>query len=398
MLSGVLRWFPGWVRVETEGGYPERLLNGVTKAGVAVWGVRCRHEWMRFSCPAGDYKYLRPLARRACVRMRVRQKHGLPFWIHRYRHRRGLLIGAAAYVLILCLLAPRIWVVQIKGNTATPTAEVLEQAEKHGVRIGAPMKDVNVKRLQISGLEALPSVAWITVNPSGCVARVEVKERSPAPEVLDLTQPSDLVAVRDGRILRVEVCSGQRLVKDGEAVTAGTVLVTGRVTSEMGEKLYRSYGEVWAETRRQITVEEELVYHRRVPFDRVIFRPVFSFLGWEIPLYSEATLPADSTCRQEKHFLTAHGKTLPLGVIHNYYTPTYTVKTARTRQQAAALAAEQLKQREKDLFLPNSYKEISRKEEVRDGRYVLTATYRCQENIGVEVPIKAAPPPQNPAK
>lgn len=395
MLSGVLRWFPGWVRVETEGGYPERLLNGLTKAGIHVWGVRCRHEWMRFSCPAGEYKYLRPLARRACVRMRVRQKFGLPFWIHRYRHRRGLLIGAAFYVLILCLLAPRIWVVQVRGNAETPAAAVLEEAEKHGVRIGASVKDIDVKRLQISGLEALPSVAWLTVNPSGCVARIEVKERRPAPEVLDLTQPSDLVAVRDGRILRMEVRSGQRLVKDGEAVTAGTVLVTGRVASEMGEKLYRSYGEVWAETRRQITVEEELVYQRRVLSDRVIFRPVFSFLGWEVPLFSEGALPEGTDCRQEKHFLTAYGKTLPLGVIHNYYTPTHTVKTARTRQQAAALAAEQLKQREKDLFLPDSYEEIERKEEIRDGRYVLTATYRCRENIGVEVPIQAAPPLQN---
>ena len=30
MVSRIMRWFPGWVRVEAEGGYPERLLNAMT--------------------------------------------------------------------------------------------------------------------------------------------------------------------------------------------------------------------------------------------------------------------------------------------------------------------------------------------------------------------------------
>ena len=28
-----LRWLLGWVRLETEGGFPEKLLNGAAKAG-----------------------------------------------------------------------------------------------------------------------------------------------------------------------------------------------------------------------------------------------------------------------------------------------------------------------------------------------------------------------------
>lgn len=29
-----LRWLLGWVRLETEGGFPEKLLNGAAKAGL----------------------------------------------------------------------------------------------------------------------------------------------------------------------------------------------------------------------------------------------------------------------------------------------------------------------------------------------------------------------------
>ena len=40
MVTWLLRWLFGWVRVETEGGYPERLLNGMTASRKTVWHVR----------------------------------------------------------------------------------------------------------------------------------------------------------------------------------------------------------------------------------------------------------------------------------------------------------------------------------------------------------------------
>ena len=242
MVSRMMRWFPGWVRVEAEGGYPERLLNAVTAARIAVWGVRRHGECLRFSCLAGDYRALRPMARKACVRMRMRHKHGLPFWRHRYRHRRGLLVGLALYILVLAWLSPRIWVIEVTGNAVTPTETILAAAAQRGVTLGARMDRVDVKGLQIGGTKDMPTVSFITVNPSHNVARIEVTEREESPPSLDLTQPSDMVALRDGRILRMEVYSGHKLVMEGEAVTAGTRLVTGRVETELGEKLYRVHG------------------------------------------------------------------------------------------------------------------------------------------------------------
>ena len=382
----ILQWFPGWVRAEAEGGYPERLLNDLTRAGIPVWRVQCRQEWTRFSCLARDYRRLPPFARRACVRLRVRQKHGLPFWAHRYRHRRGLTVALALYAVILGLLAPRIWVIQVTGNGDTTTEAILQTVETAGVRIGAPMKDIDIKSLQISGPDTLSGLSFITVNPSGCVARVEVTERAPTPEILDLSQPSDVVALRDGRILWMEVRSGQRLVMDGEAVAAGTPLITGRVTTELGEQLYRAYGVVWAETRRQITVSVPLLEVVQIPTGRRLLRPTLTFLCWDIPLYSDGPLPEGLLHRRSADFFTVKGMRLPLGVTQDMYLYAETVKTARTPQQAAALAATQLAEEEAALFR-GQYEELSREGALQGDTYVLTAVYRCEEDIGMEVPL-----------
>ncbi|MBQ8684082.1 MAG: sporulation protein YqfD [Clostridia bacterium] len=388
----VLQWFPGWVRVEAEGGYPERLLNELTMAGVPVWRVHRRQEWVRFSCLAKDYRRMRPFARRACVRMRTRQKHGLPFWAHRYRHRRGLAVAVVIYGLLLALLAPRIWVVQVAGNAETSSQAILDEVSKVGVRVGAPMERIDIKALQISGPDSLSGVSFITVNPRGCVARVEVTERVPAPEILDLSAPSDVVALRDGRILWMEVRSGQRLVMNGEAVTAGTRLITGRVTSDMGEKLYRAYGTVWAETQRQITVSVPLLEVTQEPTGQGILRPTWTFLCWDIPLYSDGPLPEGLLHRRQTWFLTVKGMRLPLGVARDWYLYTRQVKTARTPAQTAALAAEQLRREEQELFGEGVYTELSRSGALQGDAYVLTAVYRCEEDIGVEVPLDGALP------
>ena len=387
MVSRVLRWFPGWVRVEAEGGYPERLLNAVTAAHIAVWGVRRHGESLRFSCLAGDYRALRPLARKACVRMRLRHKHGLPFWRHRYRHRRGLLIGLALYIAVLAWLSPRIWVIEVAGNTATPTAAILAAARERGVYIGARMDRIDVKGLQIGGTKDMPTVSFITVNPSHNVARIEVTEREESPPSLDLTQPSDMVALRDGRILRMEVYSGQKLVMEGEAVTAGTRLVSGRVETELGEKLYRSYGAVWAETRRRITVSVPLTYTYTEPTGEVICQPTFTFFCWQIPLYSNIPLQQQTQSYQASHYLTIDGTVLPLGVVNTYCMPTKSITATRTEAEAQALAEAQLAQKEAALFLPDSYEETARQGRVEDGVYILSVDYLCRENIAVEVPL-----------
>ena len=387
MISRLIRWFPGWVRVRTEGGYPERLLNAIAEAGIEVWRVHRRGEEMHFSCRAGEYRCLYPMARRSCVRMRMVHKRGFPFWCRRYRHRKGLWVAAVLYIAILLALSPRIWVIEVEGNTTTSTAAVRELAEQYGVRIGARMNRLDIKGLQFHGPDRLTTVSFITVNPSYNVARIQVTERDPTPQVVDLSRPSDLVAVRDGKILQVDARSGKPLVKVGEAVTAGTVLITGHVDTDLGPKLYRAYGEVWAETTRRITVSVPLVQVDSVPTERALCRPTFSFLCWDLPLYSTRPLQGEMVSVSKEYPFVIRDTVLPLRLTCDYYFPLVSRRTIRTTAQAREQAQAQLAEQEAALFLPDSFQRLGETGRVQGDAYVLTATYRCRENIATEVPL-----------
>lgn len=385
----VLRWFYGWARVEAEGGFPERFLNRVAQVGVRLWGVRLQDERMRFYCFARDYRALRPCARAACVRMRVRRKRGFPFIVHRYRHHKGLLVGAALYAAILMALAPRIWVVDVVGCPPEMADEVMAQTEEMGVRVGARMADIDIKAVEITALDRLPMLSWITVNPSGAVARVEVAVREEQPDILDLSVPSNMVAVRDGQILSTRVVSGECRVMVGEGVGVGTVLIGGRVESEeLGVRLYRAYGEVMAQTERQITVTVPLEYDHATPSTPVVVRPTLTFLGWRLPLYADLPL-GDTYFRGEReHFLTSGEMRLPLGITTEYHVPVTHTRTCRTEDEALHLAEEKLRAREAELFADIEFSETARQGVTEEGAYRLTATYTCIENIAVEMPLQ----------
>ncbi len=388
MLSWVLRWLCGWVYVEAEGGYPERLLNAIAAADLTVWDVKMEGAFLRFRCAAREYRALRPLARRACVRMRVRQKRGLPFWLFRYRHRKGLAVGLAVYAVVLMLLAPRIWVIQVVGNEQTSAADILAVVQDVGVRIGGRMRAIDRKQLETTGVDCLPTLSWIAVNPSGCVARVEVTERKPTPQVLDLSQPSNMVALRDGRVATVTVVSGQRQVMLGEAVSAGTVLISGRIPQEDGsERLTRSYGEVWAYTERQLTVSVPLAYMLPSPDGFAAVCPTVTFLGWELPLYSHIPTGEEYAQYERRHFLTANEVVLPLGVTTAYYVRLQPEAKSRTEVQARQLAQQRLAAQEQTVFGDNEHIEQTRQSRLENGVYTLTVTYACLENIAVEEPL-----------
>lgn len=388
LLTPVWRWFPGWVQVEAEGGFPARLLNESAVGGLQLWGVRRRGEQMRFFCFAGDYRRLHSPARRAFVRLRVRQKHGLPFWLHRYRRRRGLAVALAVYGALLLWLFPRIWVVDVVGAEGALAERVATVAAEYGVRLGASMDALEIKDLEISGLDRIPELVWMTVNPSGSVARIEVQKRQPTPQVLDLSKPSDLVAVRDGRILSMTVFGGDRMVRVGEAVSAGTVLVSGKRETLLGPQLYRSYGQVIGETRRRFTVTVPLVYTRQRPAGETVVRPTLFFMGLEIPLYARTSLAEEScVCVERAHFLTAGRLRLPLGITGRYYTPLTGERAVRTPEQAAQLAAKRLENQRRAVLGEEAVcAEVSRREWTTERDYVLCVEYRCEENIAVERP------------
>ena len=386
-LVRFLRWLLGWVRLETEGGFPEKLLNQAAKAGLPLWNSCRQGIRMTTCCYARRYKKLRPLAKKACVRMRVKERHGIPFFLHRYRARAGLAAGILVYALLLQFLSGRIWIVHVEGNEQVTDASILEVLEPLGIREGGDFKELDIPSLQLTALQSLPDLTWLAVNLDGSTVHVKVRERGSHAPMEDDAFPSNIKAARDGRIVKIEATSGQAMVRAGDAVTKDTLLISGVVESKTGPMLKRSSGRVIAETNRVLRVEIPLEDTLLLPTGDSIFRPAFTLFGIRVPLYTDGTIPKDHALDTHRHMRTAYGKALPVGFICDRYELLEPSPVTRTEEEAAALAASLLDERERAELGRAEITSSNRESRVENGVYILTGTYACVEDIGVEEQI-----------
>ena len=386
-LIRFLRWLFGWVRLTAEGGFPERLLNLAAREEIQLWGICRQGITLTACCRAKDDKRLRQPARKACMRMRVRERHGAPFFLRRYHARAGIAVGLAAYILLLHFFSQRIWAIDVIGNEKLSDREILSVLEPMGVELGKISENLDIPNIQLIALQKIPDVAWLAVNLSGSVARVEVKERTLPPTPTDPNRPSNIRAARDGRIIEFSVYGGEAAVQNGDAVTEGMLLVSGVIEGEKGTILRRSQAKIIAETNRELEVRVPLKETRLLPTGRTIFRPTLNFFTLSIPWYTDGPIDSEYSLEESQHPLMAGGLPMPLSITSRRYILMEPAEIVRTEREAAALAEKQLAQKEQ-AELGNARITASQYQgETAGGYYVLRGAYQCIEDIGVEEQI-----------
>lgn len=80
------------------------------------------------------------------------------------------------------------------GTEKLTDREILSVLEPMGVELGNRSENLDIPNIQLIALQKIPDVAWLAVNLSGSVARVEVKERTLPPTPTDPNRPSNIRA------------------------------------------------------------------------------------------------------------------------------------------------------------------------------------------------------------
>lgn len=391
------RFLVGYVRFCAEGGFPADFLSEATAHGIRLSDTERKGERFYAYCPAKQYRLLRPIAKRACMRLRVVRKSGLYFRLFPYRRRAGLPVGLAMAAALLVLLTRFVWIVQPEGNVRLSDKRILETVAALGVYPGCRIDKVDMENLRMQALSGLPELVYLSVNPHGCVARVAVKEREGQPTIQDFSAPaSNLVATREGRILSLRVYSGQAAVAVGDGVAAGTLLVSGAVESASGNvRLFRAAGEVTAETFHTLTVTVPATEQQLLPCGKAVYRPSLRFLKWELPLFGSGELQGTYAVAEYARQPQRNGITLPVGVIERAYTPLAETAVHFSPDAALVTAEERMAQKIGALAASGVtvVEQTARTADTENG-CTLTVTLRCEENIAFErlMDITAANP------
>ena len=300
-----------------------------------------------FACSGRAASVLKRLCEERGIAIEVQSAFGLPYFCYRYRKRAGLLLGTMLSIALMILSKSYVWDVRVTGNTTMTDSEVIAELEACGFGVGSYIPTFRAGELENRVLIASDRISWIAVYLDGTVATVQVVEHAQKPPAEDTSKPANLVAAFDGQIEFLELYRGDCLVKVGQAVKKGDLLVSGIYDSQtQGFRYTRASGKVYARTERHFTVEIPLVYEEKVYGEAQRGEITLHFFGFSTKIL-KSTGNVEDRCdiiKEEKGLDWLGVSSLPMGITVTSLLPYEMREVTRTQEAALELAYVELEQ------------------------------------------------------
>lgn len=397
MLNQIVNRLQGQVRIRVETPFPERVLNLCGARNLAFWDMEWESE-TAFTCRLNrrDYYALRRAVKQLDCRLTVVRKEGVPFFLGRFRRRHALLAGLTLCSALLFFGSFFIWDFTVEGNQRVTDEEILRALQRQGVGIGTFGISLDTEDIRNHVLLEIPELSWVAVNVSGCRANVEVRERRTAPKPLDRKIPCNLVARRDGLVLRVQALGGVPQVLQGMSVTEGQLLISGvEDTGTFGTRFTAGLGSVEGRTWYTLTANVPLTgAEKRYTGREKRLRSVI-FGSRRIKFFANSSIDSGQCDKiTERTPVRVCGIPLPITweteTLRFYETEPVTVTQARRQKETGAALEAYLHS------LVDPYGEVTASQvasRLRGDVLTVTLTAECREELGTQAPIYTANEP-----
>ena len=376
MIIKLYRILEGFLRVVFYGDSKEKIISLCAVNGITLWNSKLRADGIESSISLRNFKNLKRIRPKG-VRIHILKKRGIPFVVHRYRYRYGILAGAIIFFAVLQLMSGYIWIIDIKGNNNVSDREIMSALNNIGITEGIAKKRIYPKAEREKLLLQLDKIAWAAINIEGSRLTVNVTEIKEKPKEKNF---SNLKALRDGTIEKLDIVSGTSLVKVGDAVKKGDLLVSGIIESEFGTRFVNSKGTVIAKTEREMKLRENYAQNITVPTGKVKSKYALELFGLKIPLYLGCEKGEFNTALR-KEDLKLFDNLLPIKIYRKKFTYLKTEKVNFSYEALCERLDKSFEEQTKDL---DKFK-ILKKEFVKDkDGVILLATIETIENIEYE--------------
>lgn len=296
----------GMVEVELLCADPAFVLKRIAAVGISVFEIKEGTDGFGicFSIARRDFRQLKSISNKYGYECKVTNRIGLYWNMKSFASRPILIAGMVLFLFLSMYLPTRVLFFQVEGNSMIPSKLVLEACEEAGIGFGASRSAVRSERVKNALLESIPKLKWVGVNTKGCVAVITVRERSEEPEENTLGV-SSVVASRDGVITSCTAERGNLLVRPGQAITAGEVLISGYTDCGLSIRATRAEGEIYAKTEREITAVIPAISQEKKQITRECKKYSLTLGKKRINFYKDSGILGDSCDKMYLNYILA---------------------------------------------------------------------------------------------
>ena len=102
----LINYIFGFLHIELEGYFIERVINTCISKNIFLWKIkRNRSTILNANIGAGDFKSIVKIAKKHGCKIKIKSKHGMPFFIRKYRKRKIFVILPLIVIVSIFILS-----------------------------------------------------------------------------------------------------------------------------------------------------------------------------------------------------------------------------------------------------------------------------------------------------
>lgn len=227
MINKFFDGLGGVITLLVKGKNQERIINLALSRGIYIWDIKWQGNDLSLRIRSSALQAFQAIAAENDFELEIAGKRGLPFLKTKVQRRIGFIGGAVVFVLALYVMSLFVWFIEVDGNKAVETKQILQSAARNGLSQGSGKWKFSCSDIENAMLRELPRLTYVQCEIQGVKAHIKVVEKVwPDEEVYG---PCHIVADRDGVVEEILVLEGQSIVKPGQVVGRGDILISGIV-------------------------------------------------------------------------------------------------------------------------------------------------------------------------
>lgn len=376
----------GYVRIEVEGYYVERFINICTNRKILVWNLK-REKGVKLYLNIGikDFKKLSKIARQTNCKVKILKKKGIPFLLNRYKKRKLFAIFLILMLIAICISSKYIWNIEIKVEDNQEIENIEEDLQDLGLTKGILKSKIDTDQIINQIRLKRNDIAWIGIDMEGTNIIVSIVKSDTSPEIIKNSDYCNIIAKKPGIITKITAQNGTAVVKPGDTVQKGDVLIAGYMEGKYTDLRYvHSLGEVdakvWYEETEEVKYNDEILEET----GNIENKYEIGFNNWNLKLYkniSKFNLYESNTTKKN------------LKILKDYYLPITITKITNkeqinkpktyTLEEAVNKATQELSQKiEQQIEAKENIQGKNVKTLETEKSVVVTVTYEVLESIG----------------
>ena len=273
MIEFLYRYMKGYIRITLSGENLERFFNLVNARQITIWNITRYDKNTECDIYCKDIYRLKVILRKTRTKICIKERHGLPFFLFYNRNRKMFFAGIFCSWAIVYFMSVYIWNISFEGNFRHTDDELAKFLKTIGIDEGIKKSDIKPENIEKALRNEYFDITWASVEIKGTKLLIHTRENNSQVNENDNIndeKTGDLVCVRDAVITSLITRTGTPLVKIGDEVNKGDVLIAGKYQiigddlAVIEEKNVRADGDVVGRVTYVIDFQIDRSYQKKI--------------------------------------------------------------------------------------------------------------------------------------